>query len=430
MKTKNHILFAAIILSIISCTTSSNKITDINDYAPYLNLTENKTLIKAQQENKFWKEKLQKSPNQFPYLVKIASSYNNLFETQGTISDLKEAEKNLIQANQITNYKNSTYLRSLARNYISQHKFKEALELLTKAEINGDKLEATQKMLFDVHLELGNYTTAQEYMIRFKDFSDFDYLIRFSKWCDHKGNLGAAIKYMEKAKKIAESSNIPSIKQWVYTNLADYYGHAGLIKKSYNHYLKALQLNPNDAYSKKGIAWIVYSHEKNPDEALRILNRITTNYNAPDYYLLKAEIAEFKGDVVIQKEQLNLYHTAMKNSAYGDMYNKYNVLLYSDEPTKIKEAIALAEIEINNRPTPQSYDLLAWAHFNNGELKKALKIVENHVIDKTSEPEVLYHIAEIYKANGKTSEIKELKKELLASVYELGPIMEQEIKKI
>ena len=430
MKTKIYTLCAVIILSITSCTSSSEKITDINDYNNYLQLAENKTLQKAQEENKFWKEKFKENPSQFPYLIKIASSHSNLFETQGTINDLKKAEKNLIQANQITNYNNSTYLRSLATNYISQHKFKEALELLTKAELNGDKLEATQKMLFDVHLELGNYTTAQQYMIKFKDFNDFDYLIRFSKWCDHEGNLDAAIKYMEKAKKIAESSNVPSIKQWVFTNLADYYGHAGYIKKSYNHYLKALELNPNDVYSKKGIAWIVYSYEKNPDEALRILNTITANYHAPDYYLLKAEIAEFKGDFASKKEQIKLYENAMKDTAYGDMYNKYNVLLYSDEPTKIKKAIELAEIEINNRPTTESYDLLAWAHFNNGDLKKALNIVENHVKNKTSEPEALYHIAQIYKANGITSEIKDLKEELLSSVYELGPIMENEIKKI
>ncbi|WP_290683271.1 hypothetical protein [Kordia sp.] len=56
-----------------------------------------------------------------------------------------------------------------------------------------------------------------------------------------------------------------------------------------------MALNPNDAYAKKGVAWIVFSHEKNPEEALRILNTIMSQHKAPDYYLLKAEIAEFMG---------------------------------------------------------------------------------------------------------------------------------------
>ena len=54
-----------------------------------------------------------------------------------------------------------------------------------------------------------------------------------------------------------------------------------------------------DAYAKKGIAWIVYSYEKNPDEALRILNSVTNTFFAPDYYLLKADIFEYKGDLPI-----------------------------------------------------------------------------------------------------------------------------------
>ena len=37
----------------------------------------------------------------------------------------------------------------------------------------------------------------------------------------------------------------------------------------------------------------MYSHERNPEEAMRILNSITANYQVPDLYLLKAEIAEF-----------------------------------------------------------------------------------------------------------------------------------------
>ena len=76
---------------------------------------------------------------------------------------------------------------------------------------------------------------------------------------------------------------------------------------SYYYYLKALELNPNDAYAKKGIAWIIFSYEKNPEEALRILDAITENYSSPDYYLLKAEIADYMGSEEIQAKNLDLY---------------------------------------------------------------------------------------------------------------------------
>lgn len=430
MKTFNQITFVLLLLLIVSCNEKSKKITDKSDYNTYLEIAESEMLQRAKGDLKFWEEKHEKEPNQFPYLLKIAASQSQIFSRTGNIEALIKAEKSLIEANKLSHYKQVGYLRALARNYISQHRFKESLELLQKAETIGEGLKITQKMLFDVHLELGNYKEAKYYLNEIVNTSDFDYLIRLSKWSDHLGNLDAAIKYMEKAKVIAESSNIPSTKQWVYTNLADYYGHAGRISDSYMHYLKALRLDPEDAYAKKGIAWIVYSYEKNPDEALRILNTVTKSYNAPDYYLLKAEIAEFKGDYKLKDTQLNLYENAIKNDMYGAMYNKHNALIFVENPKETAKALQIANTEITNRPTPQSYSLLAWTYYNHGDVKDALEVMENHVVGKTFEPEAMYYLAHIYKANNRLDEVKELKAELLESAFELGPLATNQVQKL
>ncbi|MDO7173936.1 tetratricopeptide repeat protein [Mariniflexile sp. AS56] len=424
------IMMFCVLASALSCTTSSKQITNSEAYNVYLESSDTTALENAHAELNFWQQKLDKQPNQFPYLAKIASAYSQLFAITGDIKYLINAEASYLELNDITNQNNSGFLKGLAANYISQHKFKEALVLLNKAEANGDKLEGTQKMLFDVHLELGNYELAKGYLDAFSDDRDFDYLIRVAKWSDHRGNLDAAIKYLEKARDNAEFSNVPSTKQWVYTNLGDFYGHHGDIEASYNHFMKALELFPNDAYAKKGIAWIVYAHEKNPDEALRILNTVTKTYNAPDYYLLKAEIAEYKGDETMKNEQLALYKTAVKNAMYGDMYNAYNVVLYANTSENLDEALAIAQTEISNRPTPLSYDLLAWTYHKKGQTQQALEIMEQHVSGKTSEPKALYHLAEVYKANGKLKQAENLKADLLESIYELGPLMEVEINKI
>ena len=304
------------------------------------------------------------------------------------------------------------------------------MELLKKAEENGENLTGTKKMLFDVYLELGDYLKAESYLFQIKNTSDFDYLIRLAKWQDHNGNLEKAIENMEAAAKIAESSNLKSNKQWSYTNLADFYGHAGEIEKSYQYYLKALELDTNDAHAKRGIAWIAYSYEKNPEEALRILNHVTSYYEAPDYNLLKAEIAEFKSDDKLKENALKDYQKSVANKLYGDMYNKYNVLLLIEDLKRREEAIAIALEEVENRPTPESYDLLAWSYFKQGDIEKAYAIVVKHIEGQTFEPEVLYHIAEIYKAAGKEEQVMPIKEELLASLYELGPTMEAKIKQL
>ena len=429
MKTKLLILLITVAVA-FSCSQPPKQISNVSDYEVYLQGSENEALRLALEDNTFWKDKLANNPSQFPFEAKLASSYSNLFGITGQIEYLIKAEDHLKHVIEVTEYKTPSYLKSLASNYISQHRFKEALILLTKAELIGDNLEGTQKMLFDVHLELGNYEMAKMYLDKFISFSDFDYLIRLAKWSDHQGNLEAAIDYMEQAKAIAEASNLDGIKKWAYTNIADFYGHAGEIQKSYNHYLKALALDPNDAYSKKGIAWIVYSYEKNPKEALRILDKVMETYHAPDYLLLKAEIADFEGNDALKHEQLAQYELEVKNVAYGDMYNKYNVLLYTDEGKHSDETINIAMSEVAHRPTPQSYDLLAWAYYKNGNLNQALDIVNNHLADKTFEPHILYHIAEIYKSAGEVEKLKPLKKELLAASYELGPIVSKKISQL
>ncbi|MDW5288204.1 cell surface protein [Formosa sp. PL04] len=431
MKTLQLINLMVLALICFSCNTSEDKkIAQTSDYNTYLETEDQKTLLSVEADYAFWSAKLKNHPNQFPYLLKKAASLSSKFKITGNIDYLIEAENDLVEANSRTNYNNSGYLRALSRNYISQHRFKESLSLLKKAEAIGEHLKGTQNMLFDVYLELGNTVEAKKYLIEIQDFNDFDYVIRLAKWQDHEGNLEGAIKYMEKALAMAENSKNPNTKQWVYTNIADFYGHDGQIEKSYQYYLKALEIDPSDAYSKKGIAWIAYSNDKNPEEAMRILNKVTQNHKTPDYELLKAEISEYMGDDTSKKNHINSYLKAVGNEKYGDMYNAYNTLVYTDDLQVFDSALKLAKKEVENRPTPHSYDLLAWSYYKNGDKKMALDIVEAHVKDKSFEPSILSHVAVIYKENGKIAEAKALKKELLSASYELGPVAIQHIKNI
>ena len=431
MKYFQLILMIVTFLLTISCNTEQTKqITNKQDYQAYLNLEDNTSLDIAKEDLEFWTDKIHVTPNQYPYYSKMAAANSTIFKLTGDIDQLKKAEEHLILANTKTNFENSGYLRALARNYISQHRFKQALGLLLKVEENGENLSITQFMLVDVYLELGELDKVEMYLSKLKNFKDFDYLIRLSKYNDHLGNLDKAILYLENALAIAESSNNQNLIQWNYTNLADYYGHAGRIKDSYNAYLKALAINPNNSYAKKGIAWIVYSYERNPKEALRILDAISKENTSPDYFLLKSEIAGFMGNIVEKEKLEQKYLSSVSNESYGVMYAKYNVLLFVDNADKKQQAVEVAKQEVMERPTTQSYDLLAWSYYKNGELQKALEITKEFVINKTFEPEALLHTAYILKANGEKSEAKKIKEELLGAIYELGPVSENKIRNI
>lgn len=421
-----HLVFFTAILLFISCGTKDKFVTSPEDYNSYLTAHPKETTSKYFE---LWNAKIKPDSTQLLSFANVASEYNRYFKNTGNIAYLKKAEQALDKAVEIANINKSGYYRALSRNYISQHRFREALQMANKALDHKEGLKESQALLFDVHMELGNYDKAQEQLENIKNMADFGYLIRLAKWSDYKGDLDTTIKFMEKALSKSESSKNKTLLLWSYTNLADYYGHAGRIKDSYEHYLKALSLDPQNAYAKKGIAWIVFSHEKNSEEALRILDSITKSNESPDYYLLKSEIAEYMGNEVGKEADLDMFFMALKNPDYGNMYNAHSVDFHLNK-NDFEKALHLAFLETKERPTPASYDLLAHTYLKKGEPAIALKIVEEHILGKTFEPAILLNAAHIYKANKEFEKVQLLKKELAEATYELGPASVDEIKNL
>ena len=431
MKTLKIIPFLVFtILFIFGCETKSKQITHTEDYNKYLTIKDNKSLSFARNEIDFWQKKFDAAPNQISYLSQLSSNYSTLFEYTGNISHLYKSEELLTKSNEAYDYSRVSTIRSLARNYISQHRFKEALVLANKSLAIGEGRKETQKLLFDVQMELGNYSEAIKNLNAIRDMTDFDYLIRLAKWNDHKGDLDTAITFMEKARDIAEKYDNKTLKIWSYSNLGDFYGHAGRIEDSYNSFLQTLAIDPNYSYALKGIAWIVFSKERNTKEANRIIDAIASTHNTPDFYLLKSQIAQFEGNKIEEIKNRNAYFSMMENNNYGAMYNKYNVLIYADDKQTAQKALEIAKIEVNHRPTADSYDLLAWSYLNLGQHKKALQIAQKHIAGKSFEPKVQYHLAMIYKSNNLVLKSKPIKEELLSSLYELGPNFDQKVNQL
>jgi tetratricopeptide (TPR) repeat protein len=419
------------ILFIFACDTKKqNQITNTSDYNKYLHVDGNESLDFANKEIDFWQKKYDAAPNQKSYLGIIASKYATLFEYTGDIKNLYKTEDLLTQSNEANKYSRVSTIRTLGRNYIAQHRFKEALVLANKALAIGEGRKETQKLLFDVQMELGNFAEAESNLNALKDMNDYDYLIRLAKWNDHKGDLKTAITFMEKARDIAEKEDNKTLKIWSYSNLGDFYGHAGRIQESYDSYLKTLTIDPNYSYALKGIAWIVFSHERNTKEAKRIVEAIEITHNTPDFYLLKSQIAQFEGDDVAALENRNAYFAMLEKNNYGAMYNKYNTLIYADAKETAPKALEIAKIEVDHRPTPDSYDLLAWSYLNMGQKDKALEIAKKYVVGKSFEPKVQYHLAMIYKSNNENQKVAPIKEELLSSMYELGPNLEKKVNQL
>ncbi len=427
---KLRFLLFGISVLLLSCGEETlPKVTNPADYDNYLVSTEKPSQKEALNEVQFWSQRLRPDSSGVGDLGPLAAAYTSLFEASGKSEYLYSAEKLYKKAMAISANHPDIYARALARNYISQHRFREAANLLTDTynDPNSEK-RPTELMLFDVFMELGRFEQAEEVLKKVQNTSDYNYLIRKAKWSDHVGDLDEAINYMEDAKAIAESRDSKGLKIWTYSNLGDYYGHAGRIDDAYEHYLKTLELQPDNAYVLKGIAWIAYSHEKNVPEARRIITELMKDHSIPDYYLLLAEFAEYEDDFAEAKVQIDMFLEAVDKGNYGSMYNAYLIEILADRNPE--EAMKLAEAEVQNRATPETYHLLALANLKAGNTETALDIIEAEVEGKTFEPMAQYHSALVYKANGLDERLKAAKDELAEAAFELGPVLAAKIEEL
>ncbi|HIB48433.1 MAG TPA: cell surface protein [Flavobacteriaceae bacterium] len=424
------LLFIGLLAFCFSCAenTPEVKVTNPEHYDKYLSTEQGNTYKNAMAERDFWSNKLSADTTGVGSLGALAGAYTTLFDATGNVENLYAAETLYKKGMANSAHNKDGFARGLARNYISQHRFQEAKTILEESYAGVSNKKATELMLFDVYMELGMYDKASEMLEKSKNLSDYNYLIRLAKWNDYKGDLDAAIRFLEKARDVADGRKSEPLQLWTYTNLGDFYGHAGRIQDSYWQYIKSLNMQPDNAYAKKGLAWIAYSGEKDTETASRILDSISVQHQVPDYYLLRAEMAEFNGETAKSEAFTQKFMDAVAKGNYGAMYNTYLIEVYSE--SNPKKALEIAQEEVQNRATPETYHLLALAQLKNGMEEEALKTIDTHVIGKTEEPMALYHAAMVYKANGFSEKVSPLKADLLEAEFEVGPVLYEKIESL
>ncbi len=426
---KNLSLLILLSLVLLSChdTGSSENISNPADYAQHMEAKALSTgRYQPQNDIDFWTEKLQESPSSFMYLNRLAGAYAKRFKDNGRILDIHISDSLYHRALKLTPFSKASIYRALSANAITQHKFPEARDHAEKAIEDGDKLSASYYFLFDALTELGAYEQATSILEKQASKNTFDYLTRASKIADHNGDLDQAIDLMERAyDRTKDNTNMFA---WTKSNLGDMYGHAGRIQDAYQTYLEVLEADPNHWHSWKGIAWIAFAHDQDTEEARNILTYIATQSHDPQIDLMLAEIAAYEQDTDQSRAAKINYYNEVSHPHYAGMHNKYLILLEAEDLQMSEAGVKRALEEVDKRPTPVVYDLLAWSLFKNGEYEKALRIASLFVEGQTFEPDAMYHLGMIYQYNGHKKRARKYLREALESSFELGPLTTEAIK--
>ena len=369
----------------------------------------------------FWKNRIDSLNPGFTNELKYSGALAARFSLKGDIHDLIVADSTLHVIAKTYNDKESAPYLSLVAHSISQHKFNEADTFLNKAKQIGIKKYDDAAFSFDVNFELGRYILASENLNKMRSNEDYGYEFRLSKLEHYKGNLDSAISAMLQAASLA--GNNPALIAAALSNAGDLDLHAGRLEDAYNLYKRSIANYSGDLHSIMGIGWIALVHDKNDSLAKKIFLFVSSKTKAPDPILKLSQAAELNGDSVSCKKYAQQFVDITSDIAYGTMYNKYLIELYTgilNDPAKAEE---VAKREIDNRATPQTYAWYVWCLYYNNKKDEAYKIYERNVSGRPLEGIELYWMGKFMKGLGKGYNANEFFKAAQKNKYDLSPSM-------
>jgi hypothetical protein len=340
---------------------------------------------------------------------------------------LLKADSLFKKSNEANREKEPGILRTLASFAILQHRFPQADSFFKKAiRIEGPTLPNTF-LDFDISFERGQYQHSKNLLHTLRTYNPFGYLFRRSKFEHYDGSLDSAISCMLQAAEKAGNNN--SLRQVALSNAADLYIHKGKLAEAYKLYTESLKIDAADFHSIMGIGWIALVHDKNDTLAEKIFRFVQTQNHAPDALLKLEQLAEARNDKATQKKWADEFVAQAAQPVYGLMYSKYLIDLYTGILNEPAKAVVLAEKEIINRPTPQTYAWYVWALFSNNEKEKAFSIFKNTVSGKPLEGPELYYMGKMMQDMDKGYNAQQFFKAAYKNRYDLSPAKQKDLEK-
>lgn len=359
--------------------------------------TDNGQLSRINNRINFFGEKVKQDNYGCVSTGMLGNAYSSRFGLTGNINDLVTSDSLLnISCSKYNNTKASVFL-ALSMNALARHEFQRSVAFAYDAYDLGENKSISAGALFDALVETGEYEAAKIKLNSIKDEKEISYLIRASKLKELTGDLDSAIILMQMGLIQSEANPTrPGLTCWINNSLASLYIKNEEYFEAYKHYLSTLRLDGNNYKALEGIALIASVNDKNYPLAEEILLNISGKVSSPDPYLNLYKVAKLMNDDVKKNTYLDKFMKISLNPQYGKMYNRYLAEIYAEEFGDFGKAKQIAESEISERPTPQSYFLLAWVCYKSGETEKAIDIIKNNVEDKTYDPEILSKIDRIY----------------------------------
>ncbi|MBS1511956.1 MAG: hypothetical protein JST86_14000 [Bacteroidetes bacterium] len=423
---KQVCLFLLTALVLNACKNTHSNIVNNSYIDSLLQHNDNPATVKANQADMlFWKNKIQPGTPDYTNTLKYAATCINAFHYNGDFDKVLEADSILNKTARDFNGKEAAPYMAMVQHCILEHRFNDADSFFTIAQQIGIKKYDSCATAFDLFFERGQIELAKHNLAAIAKPHDYGYQFRMSKLMHYYGNLDSSIKAMQAAVDNAATS--PGLQMAALSNLGDLYIHAGELSKANNCYMQCLDNNTADWHSLMGIGWIALMADHNDSLAEHIFQYVSTKTQSPEPLLKLISVAEYRNDTAMQYQYAKAFEQAATQRMYGNMYNKYMIQLYTGILHQPKQAEAMAERELFNRATPQTYAWYAWALLNNGKDEKAYEIYNTNVSGKPLEALELYYMGKLMQHFNKGYNAHNYFKAAFENKFDLSHVIQKDL---
>lgn len=337
-----------------------------------------------------------KNPDSSLLLRLLAAQYLKRFREIGNVEDLLRAEQATRRSLELQPYRNQVSSMLLASTLLSQHRFQEALDVMSDRQSVADDPSAVS-LTASIEMELGNYEAANQLLQTLPDESEeaSGYSAVIARYQELTGDLSGARELLDRTIQQTDFYTISAeIRAWLHVRAGDLAFSAGDLLLSEQRYREALALFPSDLPAFTGLARL-YAAQHRWQETLDVANQGIELVPLVETLGYKVDAEKALGDLKGAAETEALIEVVGHLSKVKGIYDRALAVYYIEHGINLPEALEIAKREVAVRDDIFAEDTLAWAAAANGHWQEAQQASQQATRYGTEDALLLFHAGAI-----------------------------------
>lgn len=345
----------------------------------------------------FYEQEVHKSPDSPLPLRLVAAQYLKRFREMGDVEDLLRAEQAARSSLAMQPYHNGISSMLLASALLSQHRFQEALDVVTDSQRLVPNEPSVVSLTASIQMELGHYEAAHQLLQTLPDEEGLSghnaVVVRYQELT---GNLAGAQELLEQTMQQMDLfySNSAETRAWFHVRAGDLAFASGELALSLQRYQEALDLFPMELAAFTGLARL-YAVQHRWQEALEAANQGIELVPLVETLGYKADAQRGLGDIKGAAETEALIEIVGHLSQVKGIYDRALAVYYTEHGIHLPEALQIAQREVALRDDIYAEDTLAWAAAANGHWQEAQRASQQAIRYGTEDALLLFHAGTI-----------------------------------